>query len=203
MQALLHTLRYFIGIDQANSQTTSAERKCLAKHASNRRQAVEIGVYEGVTTGTIASVLSADAVLYAVDPFLPGRAGICWSKSIAKRESRRFHPACRIEFVEQFSHHAAQCIAGTFDFIFIDGDHTWDGIAQDWLDWAHRVDAGGIVALHDTIVPAHNANVATLGSHQYFIEHIQHDQRFEIVDQIDSLSVMRRIEYPTIPDEAK
>ena len=39
---------------------------------------METGVSEGVTTGTIASILETDAVLYAIDPFVKGRTGICW-----------------------------------------------------------------------------------------------------------------------------
>src|SRR5438477_652847 len=38
-----HALRYFLGLDQAETQTTAAERQCLARYASGRRRIVEIG----------------------------------------------------------------------------------------------------------------------------------------------------------------
>jgi hypothetical protein len=47
--------------------------------------------------------------------------------------------------------------------------------------------------LHDTLVPPYNPGVAKLGSHKYFVEHIQHDARFEMVEQVDSLSILRRV----------
>lgn len=37
-----------------------------------------------------------------------------------------------------------------FDFAFIDGDHTYEGVRTDWLLWSPLVRPGGIVAFHDT-----------------------------------------------------
>jgi predicted O-methyltransferase YrrM len=191
-QALTHLIKYRLGLDEAQTQTTQYERDCISRYAVGKLRAVEIGVFEGVTTGVIASALPEGAELFGVDPFIAGRAGICWGKSIATKEAYHFKPRCHISFVEEFSHEASLKIDGTFDFVFIDGDHSLQGIIQDWDDWSARVDAGGIIALHDTVVPAHNPNVANLGSHRYFLDHIQHDDRFEIIEQVDSLSILRR-----------
>jgi predicted O-methyltransferase YrrM len=192
--AVLHLLKYYARLEPAQNQTTAAERDAIARHARGRRRAVEIGVYEGVSTGVIAGALAADGVLYGIDPFFAGRLGICWGKPIAVREAHRQTPRCRIEFVELTSHAACEQLTGEFDFVFIDGDHSWDGIVQDWQDWSPRVQPGGIIALHDTLVPPHNPRVAQLGSHRYFVQHIQHDERFRIIEQVDSLSVLQRIE---------
>lgn len=37
-----------------------------------------------------------------------------------------------------------------FDFAFIDGDHSYDGIASDWNVWAALMRPGAVVAFHDT-----------------------------------------------------
>lgn len=37
-----------------------------------------------------------------------------------------------------------------FDFAFIDGDHTYNGIRADWEAWQHLMRPGGVVAFHDT-----------------------------------------------------
>ena len=191
-KAAFHLARYLLGIDPAQTQTTAAERAAIARHAAGKRLGLEIGVFEGVTTGVIASALAPEGTLYGIDPFLGGRIGICWGKPIARREAYRYKPKCQIVFVEDFSHEASARVAGSFDFVFIDGDHSWDGIVQDWADWSARVLPGGIIALHDTSVPKHNPGVADLGSHRYFVEHIQHDERFEHLDHVDSLNVLRR-----------
>ena len=191
-RALIHFLKYFVGIDAAQTQTTEAERETIKVYALGKKRCVEIGVFEGVTTGTIASTLESDAVLFAIDPFLTGRSGICWGLPIARREIGKHRPKCQVRIVRAFSPDANKQIEGDFDFVFVDGDHSLEGIRQDWDDWSGRIVPGGIIGLHDTLVPKHNPNVANLGSHKYFVKHIQHDDRFEIVAQVDSLSMLRR-----------
>jgi predicted O-methyltransferase YrrM len=156
---------------------------------------VEIGVYEGASTKLLIAAAAPDAQLHAIDPFLTGRLGICWAKGIARHEiaaGLRKNPKVRVELVERFSQDAAGEIPGPFDFVFIDADHSLDGIARDWNDWSGKVVAGGIVALHDTRVPAHNPAVAELGSFKYFQSTIRIDPRFEVLEQVDSLSVLQR-----------
>lgn len=36
------------------------------------------------------------------------------------------------------------------DFLFIDGDHSYEGVRADWLAWSPLVRSGGLVAFHDT-----------------------------------------------------
>lgn len=39
---------------------------------------------------------------------------------------------------------------GPFDFAFIDGDHTYDGVRNDWHNYSRFIRPGGLVAFHDT-----------------------------------------------------
>lgn len=39
---------------------------------------------------------------------------------------------------------------GPFDFIFIDGDHTYEGVKADWENYHDMVKPGGAVGFHDT-----------------------------------------------------
>jgi len=185
-------VRYLLGLEPAHTQTTAAERAALVRHAQGRKRLVEIGVYEGFTTAILAQAMAPDGVLHAIDPFTGGRLGICWGKYVAKREVARANQSGRVEFVEKFSHEAAPIIKGEFDFVFIDGDHSLAGIQRDWTDWSPRICPAGIMALHDTRIPAHNPNVAELGSFHFFEAEIRHDPRFEIVEQVDSLSILVR-----------
>ena len=189
--AAWHVCRYFAGIDEADTQTTEAERGCLAEMAHGKRRAVEIGVYEGVGTRTIANHMDPRGVLYAVDPFLGGRLGICWSKVIARREIGKARG--RVEIVQAFSYEAVGQIEGCFDLLFIDGDHSDEGIHCDWSDWSPRVQQGGIIALHDTRPSPHDPEVENLGSYRYFESEIRHDPRFRLERQIDTLSILQRV----------
>lgn len=189
---VFHMLRCVTGLGVPQSQTTAGEREALQKYSRGKRRGVEIGVYEGVTTCLIAGELAGDGVLYSIDPFLKGRLGICWGKLIATTMIRRSGLRERVRLVEKYSYEAADCITGQFDFVFVDGDHSLQGISRDWADWSKRVSPGGVLALHDTHAVASNPDVAGLGSVEYFDSQIRHDGRFEIVEQVDSLSVLVR-----------
>jgi predicted O-methyltransferase YrrM len=192
-QAALHTARYLLGLDRAATQTSAAERETIARFARGRRQALEIGVFEGATTALIAKEIATDGTLFGVDPFFAGRLGICWGKIIAEREVNRAGVGRKVVLVRSLSHDAAVQIANdSFDFMFLDGDHSLRAIAQDWADWSGRVATGGVMLLHDTQVPPHNPRVRELGSYLYFQDTISRDSRFELLETVDSLSVLRR-----------
>lgn len=58
---------------------------------------------------------------------------------------------------------------GPYQFLFIDGDHTYEGTKLDWINYSPMVVPAGIVALHDTarIGEQWKGNVET---HQLFEE---------------------------------
>lgn len=79
------------------------------------------------------------------------------------------------------------------DFLFIDGDHSWDGIDHDWNNWSRFVVPGGIVALHDTRPAPHmRPGSSDLDSVRYMATVIRKDDRFDEIDHIDSLTILRR-----------
>lgn len=39
---------------------------------------------------------------------------------------------------------------GPYDFIFIDGDHTFEGVKADWENYRGMIYAGGAIGFHDT-----------------------------------------------------
>lgn len=178
----IHYFRHWLWLDEARTQTTAAERQCLRKHAMGKRRAIEIGVFEGVSTKVIRHGMDKSGTLFAVDPFPPGRIGISWSYLIARGEL-----GDAVEFVRMKGVEAARAISGLFDFAHIDGDHSINAIAEDWSAWSPRILQGGLICLHDTRMRPE------LGSQQFFETTISRDPRFEIIDQVDSLSVLRRV----------
>lgn len=192
-RSLLHALRHRLQLDPPHTQTTDAERSALEKYAQGKHRAAELGVYEGANTTRIARALAPSGVLYAIDPFFRGRLGISWEERIARAEVRRHGQASRVRFVPALSWEACGQIGGMFDFVFVDGDHSLDGITRDWSDWSARIEPGGVIALHDTRLAPGVGGVEALGSHHYFESHIRRDPRFEILEQVDSLSVLRRL----------
>jgi predicted O-methyltransferase YrrM len=192
MKTAWHFVRHALALDLARSQTTAAERECLARHALGRTRIAEIGVFEGLNTRLLADVSAGESEVFAIDPFQPGRVGISWTELIARREVGRSPRFRNVRFVKALSWDAAKEISGKFDFVFIDGDHSFEAITRDWIDWSTKVRAGGIVALHDTAMSTSNLNVTAYGSYKFFEATIARDPQFECVEQVDSLSIMRR-----------
>lgn len=189
---IIHLIRYLFGFEAPESQTTIQERAMLVHYAAGKQRLAEIGVFEGLTTALLAKVMAADGVLYGIDPFYRGRFGVCYSKWIAQREVNKARPKGQVVFVEKLSFDALPFVTTQLDFLFIDGDHSWQGISRDWMDWSQKMFPGGIIALHDSRVPSHDSKRAELDSVRYFEEQIKKDARFEIIDQVDSLSILRR-----------
>jgi predicted O-methyltransferase YrrM len=191
--ALIHCIKYFLGVDKPETQTTVKERLAIKKYAAGAKLAVEIGVYEGVNTVIIAEALHPEGKLIGIDPFFKGRLGICYHEKIARKAISKAKLEHKVKLLPVFSYDAVNEIPGDIDFIFIDGDHSYDGFIRDWNDWSAKVKTGGIIALHDTAEPAHDPTVKGLGSYRYFNEHVRSDKRFEIIETLDSLNVLRKI----------
>lgn len=190
--AALHWLKYSLGFDAAHTQTSEAERQLLARYAMKSRTLLEIGAFEGVTTRALAEAMPESAELFAVDPFFKGRLGICWAKLIASTEATKARRK-RVFFVEALSEDAARKIDVDFDFIFVDADHSLNGIRTDWRVWSPRCRFGGVMAFHDTRIASHAPYVQNFGSFKYYSEVISMDANFDEIDHVDTLSVFRRV----------
>ncbi|HEY6507627.1 MAG TPA: class I SAM-dependent methyltransferase [Vicinamibacterales bacterium] len=189
MRVFTHYLAWAVGLAPAETQTTDAERDCLARHASGRRRLVEIGVWHGVTTRRLRSAMDRQGTLTAVDPFPAGQLGLSLQQRIAHREVR----AVRNGHVTWSRTTGPEAARGhdPVDFVFIDGDHSEEGLLADWRAWSPLVEPGGIVALHDSrSTPARPIDDA--GSVKVTRDVIRPDPRFIVVDEVDSLTVLQR-----------
>jgi len=191
--ALMHYFKYLLGLDKPDTQTTLNERNAISEYAANAKCCVEIGVFEGVNTITIAEAMDAHGKLYAIDPFFKGSLGICYHEKIAKNSIRSKKLGKRVKLLPLFSYDAVKEVPDEIDFIFIDGDHSYEGIKRDWEDWAKKLAPGGIIALHDTSVPVHNPAISELGSYRFYNEVIVMDNKFEKKATVDSLNILKKI----------
>jgi predicted O-methyltransferase YrrM len=190
---LKHFIKYMIGLEIPKTQTTLAEQQAISKYAQDKHLAVEIGVFEGFNTLNIARSLADSGQLYAVDPFINGRMGICYGELISHNYIRRAELNNKVNFIKKYSFDASADVPDQIDFIFLDGDHSYEGIKNDWIVWAEKLEQNGIIALHDTSAGPHNKNVRNLGSFKYFHEFISFDKRFEWLETIDSMNVLRKV----------
>ena len=118
--ALIHYIKYLLGIEKPETQTTANERKAIKKYATNAMLAVEIGVFEGVNTVIIAEALHPEGKLFGIDPFFKGRLGICYHEKITRNAISRGRLQHKIKLLSLLSYNAVDEVTESIDFIFID-----------------------------------------------------------------------------------
>jgi predicted O-methyltransferase YrrM len=112
------------------------------------RRVCEIGTSAGGTLYLLTRVSAPDALIVSIDLAIP-------PPTAALRE-RFARPGQRLVSIAGDSHSAEtareleRLLRGEqLDALFIDGDHTYDGVRADFERYAPLVRSGGIVALHD------------------------------------------------------
>lgn len=190
MNASLHSLLHAAGLFPAVSNTTPKERACLSRHAAGRRRLAEVGVFQGVTTRVLRGAMFPTGILFAIDPFFRNRFGFCPYEQVARREVRRVDRGS-VRWLALTGAEAAReselAANGGLDFVFLDGDHSWEGIRADWEGFRPLLAPGGILALHDT-----GGVSAGSGSAQFTAEVIRKDPGFRLLEVIETLTVLER-----------
>jgi predicted O-methyltransferase YrrM len=187
LQNLLHAVR----LATPDSQTAQVELEALKAHASRARIAIEIGTYQGVSAAIIAKALQPGGVLHCVDswPEHFGRPNPC--RLIAMRHFQRTNVTTQIKIHHGNSSQMQASLPQRCDFAFIDGDHSWEGIDSDWRLLSPRITPGGLVCLHDAVVPESEPR-RIHDSCRYYNDIISSNNRFRLLETVHSMVVLRR-----------
>ena len=183
---VFHLIKFLVGLEGPKTQVTDNELKCLIHYSQKARVVVELGCYEGRTTAELAR--NCEGSVYTVDPFCKGRLGFSYGEVIARRHIKR-QGLKNIHFIESFSYQAAEEFDNSIDFLFIDADHSYEAVKQDWNDWYPKVRPGGFIALHDSRVAENSPGY--MGSMQFYDEDLPKVKSVNEVDGIDSLAVVQ------------
>ena len=123
---------------------------------------LEIGTYRGGTLYCWTRLASDDATLISLDLPGGGFGGGYGEDAIPKFQSW-LKPRQSLVCLRQDSHAQESLIAAknalggrTVDLLFIDGDHTYEGVRQDFEMYSPLVRPGGLIVFHDIVVsPPH------------------------------------------------
>lgn len=143
---------YLFSAGQAPSELTALGEILAARRPE---RALEIGTARGGTLLFLTRLASPQATIVSVD--LPGgKFGGGYGRTRAwlyKRFARRRQ---RLQLLRGDSHSSntldkvkAALRGQELDYLFIDGDHTYEGVKQDFEWYAPLVRKGGVIALHD------------------------------------------------------
>lgn len=133
------------------------------------RTGAEIGVRRGNTTAALLRECPK-LFMYAVDPWEPQTlAGQVYTaekvESFENDARRALEPyGARCVILKARSTAAAPCVPdASLDFVFIDGDHTAEGVFQDVLAWAPKLRPSGAMLGHDVSWPSVRAGLLRAG----------------------------------------
>ena len=126
--------------------------------ARSPERVMEIGTMNGGTLFLLTRAAAAESLLVSVD--LPwGRFGYGYPRIKVPLYRTFAGPGQRLHLVRSDSHQRSTLDRvrsilgnGELDFLFLDGDHTYEGVKQDFEMYGPLVKSGGLIGFHD-IVP--------------------------------------------------
>lgn len=150
---------------QMNAAATSivSMLQQIQRRRNDRQRMAEVGVWQGVTSRWLLSCMPF-LHMTLVDPWVTGGTenNPDWKDSFAGCPQDQIERQFEIvrELVDQFPgrvniHRMMSTLAaplvpdGSLDLVFIDGDHSYDGVRKDIAAWKSKVRPGGFLAGHD------------------------------------------------------
>ena len=142
---------------------TTTEKVLLHKTAKSLKTnsvCVEIGSYLGASSCFIAGAISPDSKLICIDTW--GNNAMKYDNSDIDVEERDTYRefiintrkySNKIIKIRKWSYDAIEDIkkiTNSIDFLFIDGDHNYDGVKRDWELFSKLLRKEAVVAFHDT-----------------------------------------------------
>lgn len=114
----------------------------------------EVGTYRGEFTEKLCK---AGLKVYAIDPWM-GYEGAGRSEKRQDKQDFNYEEAKKVLapysdnciLVRETSREALKNFKdGSLDFVYLDGDHRFQYIAEDLVEWSKKVRSGGVVSGHD------------------------------------------------------
>lgn len=132
--------------------TTAEELLALlffARQLPGNATAVEIGSYIGASSVMIAKGLKANSKLYCIDTWENDAMTEGNWDSFAVFGKNTKSVENRIIPIRSTSVEAVSKVAEEIDLLFIDGDHSYEGVKADFDGWFGKLKSGGIIVMHD------------------------------------------------------
>lgn len=119
---------------------------------------VEIGVLDGETSAFFLNNFT-NLMLYGIDPIIPDSMESSLIGSYDRIMELTKPHADRYKFIKNYSFMVADTFEdNSLDFVFIDGDHTYEAVKVDFEMYFPKVRHGGLIFMHDSRMNRGGAN---------------------------------------------
>ena len=173
----------------AVAQITEAEGELIERCSAGAQRVVQIGVAEGGSAWHARRTMDPGGTLHLIDTY-PRVLGLNMSSIIARRLVESVSGA-EVDWIRARSDEAIRSWSEPIEFLFIDGDHSYEAVRSDWEDWHGFVEPDGRVAFHDALLDAPWMD-QSFGSARFVSELIDAEGGWAIVDRADSIAVFAR-----------
>lgn len=138
-----------------NTQTLNALQEiCDYIGNTKEKNMVEIGCYQGESTQIWCENFNH---VYAIDPWILGKgydskdvASIMMSNNVEFGFDKRLKQFSNFTKVKDFSYNVSnQFKDKSLDFVYIDGEHTYEGVKRDIELYLSKIKKGGYIGGHD------------------------------------------------------
>lgn len=125
---------------------------------------LEVGIFQGLTSGLLLETLP-DSTLVGIDPY----PWLDVFESIYPTEVKS-----RFKLIVDKSQNIK--LHETYDFIFIDGDHSYEAVREDLINFLPRLKKNGILALDDYKLPGVKQAMSEVLSKSKLVPFLQAEQ---------------------------
>lgn len=176
----------------------------LQKYASLAPELiVEIGCAYGGSSLLFMLQKKYEARLVSIDPFIKDSMGEFQASyrkchgfvSSALRKLGLKDRVSKWDLVSDYSFNIVKSWTKPIDLIFIDGDHTYEAVKQDFEEWYPHVKAGGVILFHDSARPIDSKDEKA--DHGWpgpsrLVRELKNDSRVEFLEQVYSVTAFKK-----------
>lgn len=184
----------------------NAEVPLLSKYAQRATSSVaEIGSAYGGSSALFLSCIDEAVTLYSIDPFIQDSMGqLHATKEKCQKNVEKVLTTLQKEtklkqwvLYNDFSYNIVKKWKVPLDMIFIDGDHTYEAVRQDFEDWYPFVKKGGYILFHDSRkeegTPKDTHNKGWPGPTKLAKELLKNERGVKLIDEAYSITVWEKL----------
>jgi len=151
-------IRYPQRADHIFAYLTAYEKQTLYRLARNlppHAQLAEIGSFQGGSSCCLAAgIMGKNSVLHCIDTFMADNMNAENRRDTYTVFCENTQPYSDVIRVHKgYSYDVADEFTEPLDLLFVDGDHSWEGVTTDLKLYAPKMKNGAVLVMHDTAYP--------------------------------------------------